>query len=443
MRELLSYIVIAAGVASPVCWGQGLFDQLNFRNAQKAGFDIYGVSLFYGYSRYGETTTGQPPSSNNYGGSFSVGWQHHRTKTDSSILYSGTYGGLVRYPEFNRYSQSLSLSVSRQIAPKWMGSISASGQDYSLSESLFQPSSLSVTSQMINSFNDFAAAFGLGHFSTSQIQSLFQNVYLESAIRSGLLGGRVLSYGGQASLNYAYSPHVHFHFDAFANGGQQLGDVEGAAVQTNYAMPRSFGGDAGIGFSHSFSPRTQVSFDVSETFTHNRYQEASVSTSTASFGRKMGSRWFLRMYGGGAYSQFLQQSAGQAKTLQAVGGGSLGFQMLTHTLTATYDRMANNAYGFSVGTNTNLMASWNWHRRGNRLSLFSSFGQQQQRNTGFLSISGWQAAGGFSENLGAQTTVSVQYVYLDSTARYPANLYNITTNSVRVSLSWSPHPTLR
>jgi len=443
MRILLRYVTIAVGMAGPPCWGQSLFDQLNFRNAEKAGFGLYGASVFYGYSSYGKTATGQPPSNNNYGGSFSAGWQHHRTKTDSSILYSGTYGGLVSYPQFNSYSQSLSLSVSRQIVPKWTGSISAAGQDYSLSQSLFQPSSLSVTSQMTSTFNDFAAAFGLGTFSSSQVQSLFQNAYLESAIRSGLLGGKVLSYDGRASLSYAYSPHLHVYFDAFAAGGQQRSSSQDTPVLPNYAMSRSLGGDAGIGFSHAFSPRTQISLDVSDNFTRNRYQEASVSTATASFGRKMGSRWLLRVYGGGSYSQFLKQSYGQAKTLQAVGGGSLGFQMRTHTLTASYDRTAANAYGFSVGTNTNLVASWNWRRRGSRLVLFSSFSQQLQRNTGFLSISGWQASGGISEDLGAQTAVSVQYVYLDSTARYPANFYNITTNSVRVSLNWSPHPALR
>lgn len=441
MRKLLGCIMIVAG-AGRACWAQGLYDQLNFRNAERAGFGIYGASVFYGYSKYGETTTGQPPATSNYGGSFSVGWQHHRPKTDASILYNGTYLGLTKYSEFNAYNQSLSLSAHRQLGPKWTGTLSASGQDYSLSASLFQPSALSVTSQMTTSFNDFAAAFGLGQFSTGQVQSLFQGSFLESAIRSGLLGGRVLSYGGQASLGYALSRSVSFSFGGTAAGGRRVGDSQ-FAVQPNYAMPLAYGGDFGIQMTHSFSPRTQVSLDIHDTYTRSVYQEASISTVTGSFGRKMGSRWFLRMYGGGAYSYFLHQTTGQPKALQAVGGGSLGFQMLTHTLTATYDRSALAAYGYSVGTNTNLMASWSWHRVGSKLSLFSSFGQQQQRNTGYLSISGWQAAAGFSESLSAQTSISLQYVYLDTTGRYPGGLFHIATNSARVSLNWSPHPALR
>lgn len=442
MRKLFAYFMMAAGVASPACWAQGLYDQLNFRNAERAGFGFYGASAFYGYSRYGETTNGRIPATSNYGGSFSLGWQHHRDKNNASILYNGSYGGLVQYPQFNKYSQALSLAGSRQLAPKWTASISAAGRDYSLSESLFQPSSLAVTSQMLTSFNDFAASFGLGQFSTSQVQSLFQNAFLESAIRSGLLGGRVLSYGGNASLNYSHSPHFSVHFGAFGAGGQALGGSELTVQGPNYAMSKSIGGDAGVNFSHSFSPRTEVGLDLVDTYVHNAYQEASVSTATASFGRKMGSRWFLRMYGGGSYSKLLAESSGP-KSLQAVGGGSLGFQMLTHTLTGTYDRSAASGYGYAIGTTTNLMASWSWHRLGSRLSLFSSFGQLQQRNTGFLSISGWQAAAGFSEQLGAQTSVSVQYAYLDSTARYPGSVYSLATSSVRASLNWSPHPALR
>lgn len=442
MRKLLGYIVIAAGIAGPTCRAQGLYDQLDFRNAERAGFGLYGVSAFYGYSKYRQTSVGQIPSSSNYGGSFSAGWQHHGIKTNSSILYSGSYGGLVRYPEFNAYSQSLSVSASREIARKWTGSISGSAQDYSLAQSLFLPSSLSVSSQMITSFNDFAASFGVGQFSTAQIQSLFDNAFLESAIRSGMLGGRVLSYGGNAALNYTYSPRLSIHFGGFTGGGLSLGGSQLTTPQANYAMSQSLGGDAGVTISHSFSPRTQASINLGNSFIHNRYQEASISTATASLGRKMGSRWFLRVYGGGSYSQFLAGTSGP-KTLQAVGGGSIGFQMRTHTLTATYDRSTSGAYGYAVGTNTNLMASWSWHRPGSRLSLFSSFSQLQQRNTGFLSISGWQAAAGFSEALGAQLSASVQYVYLDTTGRYPTSVNSLVTNGVRASLSWSPHPAPR
>ena len=444
MRIKSGYILIAASMIAPATWGQGLFDQLNFRNAENAGFGLYGASLFAGYTGYGSTSLGQPPSNVNYGAGFSAGWQHHRTNTNASLLYTGTYDGLVRYPEFNSYDQALSIGARWQLSRKWTFVIGGSAQDYSLSESLFAPSSLGITSGVASSFDDFAAALGVGQFSTSQAQSLFDGTFLESAIRSGLLGGRVLSYGANASLTYAYSPNAQVHFSSFDGGGRRLGGSGDTTVQPNYAMPQSLGSDAGIGLTHSFSPRTQVGLNLDESFIHSLYRETALSTATASFGRKMTSHSFIHLYGGGSYTQDLQSTVARSRGLQAVGGGALGFQGQTQTLALTYDRSAASGFGFSVGTNTTMMASWNRHRTGSRLNLFSSFGEQQQRNTGFLSISGWDAAAGLSVNLSSQISVSAQYAYLDTTANYPgANTYLVKTNSARLALNWTPRRVLR
>src|SRR6185503_12811079 len=102
----------------------------------------------------------------------SLGFQRHREKTDLSLLYSGTYTGLVQSSEAKDYSQSLSLNVTRKIAPKWTASLSLSGQDATLAQSLFTPSGLSLDSQVIPGFDDLAAAFGIGQFSNSQIASM-------------------------------------------------------------------------------------------------------------------------------------------------------------------------------------------------------------------------------------------------------------------------------
>ena len=444
MRMTLGQLVITVGILAPACVGQGLFDQLNFRDPQLAGFGLYGVSIYAGRAWYGRTEAVPIPSNTNYGASFSVGWQHHQTDTNASIFYSGNYGGLVQYPQFNGYNQSVSGALSHKIGEKWSASLSASAQDYSLAQSLFQPSSIGVTSQILAEFNDFAASYGVGQFTTSQVQSLFNSFVLDSAVRSGLLGGRALSYGGQASVNYAYSPNLQFHVSGFGAGGQRLSGSGETANQPNYAMPAREGVDAGMSYMHGFSPRTQVGLSVDENFIHNPYQEASISSTTGSFARKMGSRWFLRMYGGGSYTHYPHQPSVQGNTLQGIGGGSIGFQMLTYTLVATYDRIAAySALGFSVGTITNLGANWIWHRHGSRFSVTSGFNQEQQRNTGLLSISGWQATAGISESLGTQMALSANYSYLDSTADYPTGAYRIKTSGVQASLSWSPRPVRR
>jgi hypothetical protein len=436
MRTLLGYVAIASGMLMQVCQGQGLFDQLNFRSAVFGGARIYGVSVFSGY-----TDSSYFGSNVNYGGSFSAGWQHHRESTDMSILYSGTYGGLVRYPDLNSYDQALSIGASHKVAPKWTVSFSASGQDSSLANSLFQPSGLTVSSQLVGSFNDLAATFGLGPFSSTQVASMVPGAsILDSPLRSALLGDRVLSYSGQASLIYSHSPRLSFHFGGFGAGGQHLSGGQNTVAPQNYIIPHSVGGNGGIGMSFSLSPRTHLGVDVEENLVHNGYQDAFTTTAMASWGRKMGERWFLSVHGGDAETREIQQTIGTARTRNLVGGGSLGFKTYTNTFVASYDRTASDTYGFAVGTITSLSGTWNWHRVGSRFSVFTSFGQQQARNAGFASFSGWQASGGCSESLGGNAQLTAQYVYLSNAANFVGAINNVSAQSVRLSMNWSPQP---
>jgi hypothetical protein len=133
-----------------------------------------------------------------------------------------------------------------------------------------------------------------------------------------------------------------------------------------------------------------------------------------------------------------QQISGLPRTREAVGGGALGFKTLSQSFVASYDRSASDTFGFAVGTNTAMMGSWSRRRPGRSWSTFASFGQQQIRNTGFVSLSGWQTSGGWSKNLGASTAVSMQFVYLSSAGLYLGNLNDLSLHSVRVSLNWSP-----
>ena len=52
-----------------------------------------------------------------YGATASLGWQWNRAKTNISVLYSGTYDGMVRYSNLDAYNQSLSISAVRTLTP--------------------------------------------------------------------------------------------------------------------------------------------------------------------------------------------------------------------------------------------------------------------------------------------------------------------------------------
>lgn len=443
---MLKYGVIVGCLLVSPGYGQSVADQASFRNMTLGGIHLYGVSVFSGYSTSAYPgSLGQIPAGANtlgpdvnYGATASLGWKQHRQRWDFSLLYSGTYGGMVRYSDANAFSQYLSFSGSRIIRPKLTFSISGSGSDTTMAQFLYQPSNVGLITQVPASFDDFAAAFAAGQFTSNQAASLLTGApLLESPARSLLLGDRILSYSAQTSLQYAYSSRLSFHVASFAAGGQhRLGGNN--TVGQSSVLPRSIGANAGVGMSYKLSPRTELGVDVSGNRLVNRYQSAYTTTANVSVGRKMGLHWFLRAYGGGSSSQVTSQAFGTPRTKEVTGGGSIGFRTYQNTLAGSYDRAATDVYGFALGTTTSLSAAWNWQRPGSRWSVFTSFGQQQIRNTGYASLSGWQATGGMAQSLNAHARMTVQYVYMSNNGTYLGNLTNFAVHSVRMSMSWTP-----
>ncbi len=230
MYKLFAHIAIAACMTTRIIPAQSLLDQVSFRSASPGGVRLYGVSAFSGYSTsvlplgFGQFT---PPGlqelggSANYGASASFGWQPRSRSMNFSVLYSLTYGGTVRYSDLNALSHSLSITASRQLGPKWSFTVAGAAQDSTMAQYLFQPTALSVLSQLPATFDDLAAAFNLGQFSNSQVASMLTGAsVLESPVRGLLLGDRVLSYSANIGLNYAHSSRLSFHFASFSAGGQ-------------------------------------------------------------------------------------------------------------------------------------------------------------------------------------------------------------------------------
>jgi hypothetical protein len=203
-------------------------------------------------------------------------------------------------------------------------------------------------------------------------------------------------------------------------------------------MPRSIGLEGGAGMSYMLSPRTEVGVTLAGNRISNRYQNGYSTNAYASIGRKMGLHWFLSAHGGGSTSELSNQLYGTPRTKNVIGGGTIGFRTFQHTLIGTYDRTSSDVYGLAVGTTTTLSAGWNWRRPGSRWSVFTSFGKQQSRDTGYMSLSGWEASGGVAQSLTSQARLSAQYVYLSNSGNYLGNTTNLAVQSIRVSLSWAP-----
>ena len=452
--RLLSYIAICTVFLIPAGQAQNIQDQALQGQGALAGIEtegpqLYQLSIYSGYatsaSPYGAGQllppgVGSLSADENYGAGVSAGWQHHRERGSFSMRYSGTYNGMVHYSSVNGYSQSLAINADRKLTPKLELTFTASGADDTLIQLLNEQPAPSVIAQLPSNFDDFAAANGLGNFSSAQAASAILGApVLETPLSASLLGLKELIYSGNLGLNYSYSPHVSFHIDSLASGGQNL---SGNQNQFNYLVPLGLGGDAGMSWSYSTSPRTQLGFNLDGNSMRNRFEGFYAGTATASFGRKMGMHWFLKGNGGVTITQITQQYVGTPRTRQIIGGGSLGFKTYTNSFLGAYNRAASDGYGF-VGTYTTLSGSWNHHRPGSRWSMSANFSQQQMRDTGFESLSGWAASGGITEKLSDRTEMQAQYVYFSTWGRYLETPSSFSMQSVRLSMNWTPHPVQR
>jgi hypothetical protein len=447
MRKLTEYLIVTAGLLALNGKSQTLPDQMNFRTGEVDGAHLYGVSAFSGYStslypvgqsvQAGASTLG---SDVNYGASASMGWQRHREWMNLSVIYSPSYIGQAHYSNLNALNHSLSISASRKLGRKWTASLSGSGQDVSQTQFLFNPTSFAVQSQVPLTFDDLAAAFAAGQFTSTQVASMLTGAAPPASLTQSLLYGyRTLAYSTQASLVYAYSPRLSFQVSSFASGSQPLSD--GSQVHAAYVVSHAIGANGGVSISYRLSPRTQLGLNVDESWIMNHYQGAYVTTATASIGRKITEHWFANVHGG-YYVTRSTKSGAAFPTNQAIGGASLGVKTYEHTFTASYDRTSTDSLGF-LGTATSIGGSWRWHHRGSEWALIAGFFDEQTRNTGFASLSGLEASGGVSRNLGDQTTVSAQYVFYKGRSIYSGALTDLTEQSVRLSVGWSPKPNLR
>jgi hypothetical protein len=450
MRKIVLLFWLPTIIAVRSGQAQTLADRLISQDFETGGIRFYGLTAFAGYASSAFPlaagassfpTSGVPllGPDENVGVTGSLGWQHHRSKTDISVIYSGTYQRMVHYSNLDSYSQSLSLSASRSLTRRWRLNLSGMAQDASLAQSLFQPSTLLTQAPL--SFNDLAATVSIGQFSNAQIASMLTgSPILESPTSSAVLGNRILSYSGQVTFEYAASSRLRFHFGSVSGGGQsRTSNPSGTARQT-YILPHSFGLNAGAGFSYSLSPRTDVGLSAEGNRVSNVAQQIYTSSLSASFGRKMGMHWFLQVHGGESTMAVVAQTYGAPKSHEMIGGGALGFRTFRHSLVGSYNRASSDTFGFAVGAVTSYSGSWLYHTPGTGWTVFSTYAQQQMRNTGFLSLSGWQAGGGISESLNDHTSVTAQYVYLSNSGTYEGAPTSFAVHSVRLSVSWNPQP---
>ena len=427
----------------------------NFQTATWEGIHLYGVTAFTSYvsSAFPITSVNTvTPNANqfgydlNSGVSVSAGWQYHRgEKLSGSALYTGTYNRSENYSSLSAFGHSLRANLNWNLSPKWAVSFSGSGVYQTLAEYLFQPNNLTAVVQSPASASNMAAGLGIGQFSSTQAASAINGALAPSAVTAQtnpatgvLLGNRIFTYAGQASMSYQATNRLSFNFSGVTAAGQNRVGGSPTTQATTYVVPRTIGLSGGVTMDYSLSPRTTLGISADGTRTSNPIQSAYTTMLSASLGRMMGMHWFLQAAGGGSYTSTIQQQSGAPKMWQTIGSGSLGYSLSSQSFLANYNRSSVDSSGFAVGTNSTLLGAWNWRTPNRRYSLTLSGGQQQLRNTGFTSLTGWNASASWLMHLADTLVLTTQYVYSNSTGTYLGNTTRISVNSIRLTIGWVP-----
>jgi hypothetical protein len=425
------YLALATGMVV-ACQGQERWDALDFKTADIGGLRLYGVSVFSGYSSFsGPVSNAQqaldPAAANigndiNYGAQWSAGWRRQKGKSSLSVSYNGTYSGRSKYTELNAFGHSLNLEFSRKLWNKWTFSLSASGDDRTFAQYLFQPQSTGLLAQLPGSASDLASSLSATQLTTNA-----------SGVADLLAADRVLFYQAQASATYAPTSRLSLNFSSFSAGGQQSFDKKQTIV-----MPRSLGAKAGLTLSYALSPRTNIGVNVDESRISTQFQSGYSTNGSLFFSRKMGVHWFLNLNGGMSYSRVTASGYAPPPTRQVIGGGSLGYRTRNHTFLFNHTRSSQDVYGTAAGLNALSMGSWNWRPPGSNWTVFSNVGQNQIRDAGFTSLTGWRATAGVSRNLSEQFSVNCEFSYLYNTGNYLGVATSRRANLARLSLRWHP-----
>jgi hypothetical protein len=417
------------------------------------GFQIRSLSGFAFYSTSLPLSSGfQPvysnlPSDGGAGASALLGWSRFRERTNIQLNYSASYAAHLRYSGLNALDHAASINITRKLAPLWTLNLSAAAEYSSIQQFLFSPTAAGNLAAIPATFDDLSAAI-LTQQSTNPLLAPAVNSapLVESPARNLLYGSRMFTSGAQASLTRSYSPRLSVSFNAGGSRSQHVSENHVIADRNAYLLPSSTSASAGLGASYALSPATQLGGSVIvDRVASSRVDVRLTTTSLATLGRTLGTRWLLQVHGGVAVLTPLGTAIAQPATLSSrahpVGGGTIGLKTISHTILASFDRAGSDAYGLGSTTTSSSSASWRWRRPGRPWWVESSLTWERLRGSTLTNTSGWRTISSFGRTAGTHMAVVTEYVYLNYSGWQQTRLA-LSESAVRLSVVWSREPTL-
>lgn len=456
MRRAARTLCLPLLMSPAFIWGQTTA-ALNFNptSATQGGVHLYGVSVYSAYYLSGSPASFEFPASNGFlpgsnamtGIAVTIGGSKSGGKSKFRWSYSPSYFNLFyannQFDNNGSLNHQLNLNWTRQLGGKWTLTAAANGFIANLEQLYFNPGVLSNAASIPVSFDELAAGILAGKFTDTQLAAVLTNSPLAASPQQGYLyGSRMFNAFASVGLSRSLSGRTSISITATGNRAQTvngLGTIGGTpATYTGYVVPQMTSVGAVVVYSHSVSPRTQVSVQASSVRTFSRIQQGYASSGLATLGRAMSRRWFLQARAGAGKLTYSHETYNAPKSVQYLLGGGIGFKTYSQTFLASYDRFLGDLYGLGSGTTASAMGAWNWRKPGSGWALSANGGYQDLNNLTFGNTRSWVAGAGLARSLSRRVFVSIHYDYLQLPASMEIAGAEISRNGVSVGLTWSP-----
>jgi hypothetical protein len=398
----------------------------------------YSVGLPYGYGALPAGVTPQPAWSGGAGAS--AGWSEFREASSAMVSYIGSYQAESGYSGFRAWNQSLSAGWQKKLRPRWDWSLIASAGVASRDQYLFSSITLDDVPSIQEKPEDLPTGpLGGGYPGGQPGFGVSPNPALEP-LAEVLFGNRLLTTQLTSRLTYQQSERLSWRFTLSGVQMEGLPDSSASDDGGGSLLSTSTSAAADVRVKYLLSPRTALTFEVSETRTVSRIEDVYTTLATAGIIHKLSQRWVSEVYAGASRLSPLRETYPLTADLGYVSGGSLAFKSFSHTLEGSVSRQMGDSYGLGALNSLVAKGTWIWRRPGNAWWLESIFSWQKLSEG--VSVADWSATAAVNRVLSPHFTAQTAYVYLRfSESGLPGVLP--AQSSLRASIVWFPREIYR
>ncbi|MBV9743458.1 MAG: hypothetical protein JO099_06825, partial [Acidobacteriia bacterium] len=304
----------------------------------------------------------------------------------------------------------------------------------------YAPTAPSEASSLPPTFTGFAGVGNGAFFANPRIALAEAQNPQPDPLAQTLYGNRVFHTQLAAGLTYQQSERLSWHFFLSALRLESLPVTTSGGDRGEGLIAASTSVSAEMRLRYLWSPRTTLTYDLSEARTLSRVEDVYTTRAIAGIAHALSPHWQAEMHAGESQLSPRWELYPVPAGFGYLAGASLAFQTFGHTFSGSVSRQAGDSYGIGAASTLMSSASWNWRRPGSDWSLRGIFAWQKLRQG--AGIEDWTATAAVNRTFGNHLAAQIAYVYLKLSQTTIAGLHS-AQSSVRASITWYPQETHR